>query len=546
MIVGRNELPEGGWRVGVIDVGTNSIRLIVGEVGSDLSYRVIDDEKIRARLGEGLDERGDLSLEAMSRSVETIGRLKGIAEGYDLRGLRAVATSAVRDAANREEMLALVRDRCGLELEVLSGEDEARYAYQSVNAAFDLRGVAAAVLDIGGGSTELVISVDGVTDQVVSLPLGAIRLTERFGTCEDPAGLQLARMRQFLRQYVRDHVEKPPVRLDVLFGSGGAVRSMAGISMHRAAAATTGEMLPRIIRGYEMPRGEVRSILHRLDGMSVRARASIPGLSPERADIIVAGVAIMERFMKRLGVERLRAHDRGIRDGVLRDMIGALAPAGRRAPSHHGKVATARRFASTCRYEQPHAEHVARLAVSMFDQLVDQLGAEGEAWASAGSRELLEAAALLHDVGYLIGHAKHHKHAYHLIVHSEMDGFSHRDLEIVANLARYHRGAEPRAKHGAFARLSKEDRRVVRRLAAILRIAVGLNRTHTQSVRGVTLTLRNGRAEFRLESHEDPSVNIWEAERKADLFEREFGIAIREWTHAPAAPAPRPAERSTR
>ena len=326
MIIGRDELASGGWRVGVIDVGTNSIRLIVGEVAPDLSYRVIDDEKIRTRLGEGVDEHGALSLEAMSRSAECIARLHHIAGGYDLRGLRAVATSAVRDATNRQDMLTLVRERAGIDLEVLSGEDEARYAYASVSAAFDMRTISSAVLDIGGGSTELVINVHGVTDVMESLPLGAIRLTEQFGTCEDAEGKQLRDMRAFLREYVNDRISKPPVDLHVIVGSGGAVRSMAGISMHRAATPGSSEMLPRIVRGYEMSRSEVRSILHRLDGMSIRERASIPGLSPDRADIIVAGVAIMERFMKRLGADRLRAHDRGIRDGVIRAMIQELAP----------------------------------------------------------------------------------------------------------------------------------------------------------------------------------------------------------------------------
>ena len=177
----------------MIDVGTNSIRLIVGEVGPDLSYRVIDDEKIRTRLGEGVDEHGALSLEAMSRSAECIARLHHIAGGYDLRALRAVATSAVRDATNREDMLTLVRERAGMDLEVLSGEDEARYAYASVAAAFDMRNISSAVLDIGGGSTELVINVHGVTDVMASLPLGAIRLTEQFAPARTSRASSCAR-----------------------------------------------------------------------------------------------------------------------------------------------------------------------------------------------------------------------------------------------------------------------------------------------------------------------------------------------------------------
>lgn len=550
MIIGPDELASGGWRIGVIDVGTNSIRLIVGEVGPDLSYRVIDDEKIRTRLGEGVDEHGALSLEAMSRSAECIARLHHIADGYDLRALRAVATSAVRDATNREDMLTLVRQRAGIDLEVLSGEDEARYAYASVAAAFDMRTISSAVLDIGGGSTELVINVHGVTDVMASLPLGAIRLTERFGTCEDSEGKQLREMRAYLRDYVNDRISKPPVDLHVIVGSGGAVRSMAGISMHRAASPGSSEMLPRIVRGYEMSRSEVRSILHRLSGMSIRERAAIPGLSPDRADIIVAGVAIMERFMKRLGADRLRAHDRGIRDGVIRATIQEMAPHAQQVSFSDGTLQTARQFARTCRFEEKHAEHVAKLALSMLDQIVDQLGARDESWGSDEARTLLHVAALLCDVGYLIGHAKHHKHSYHLVVHSELEGFTHRQLEIVANLARYHRGAMPKMKHASYARLSKEDRKIVRRLAALLRVAVGLDRTHTQSISDVGVTVKDDTIKFELFSDLDPSVNIWEAERKTDLLEREYGFSVREWQHASRAiadPAPRvrPAEEAS-
>jgi exopolyphosphatase/guanosine-5'-triphosphate,3'-diphosphate pyrophosphatase len=246
-------------------------------------------------------------------------------------------------------------------------------------------------------------------------------------------------------------------------------------------------------------------------------------------------VAILERFMKRLGVDRLRAHDRGIRDGVIREMIRSLTP-GQRSPSHLGRVKTARMFAQSCRFDEAHAEHVVALSLSMLDQLAK--GSE-EAWASAESREMLHVAGLLHDVGYLIGHSKHHKHSYHLIVHSELDGFSHRQLEVAANLARYHRGSMPKMRHAGYARLSKDDRKIVRRLGAILRIAVGLDRTHTQSVKGVRVAMGRDRVTFELTANEDPSVNIWEAERKSDLLEREFGFEAREWTHVGGATAAR-------
>ncbi|MEC9372913.1 MAG: Ppx/GppA phosphatase family protein, partial [Planctomycetota bacterium] len=293
-------------RLAVIDVGTNSIRLIVAEARFDGSYRVIDDEKVMTRLGAGMTESGDLAAEAMDRSAEAIARMKAIAEGYVVEQLRAVATCAVREAVNREAFVDLVKAMAGLDLEVISAEEEARYAYLSVANVFDLRSGQAAIADIGGGSTEIVQTAGGVVEQVHSLPLGAVRLTERFEINNDPSGERFREMRKHITKLLRSEVAKPETPAPVLYGSGGTFTALARISMFRNKPSEAGnELLSFAVRGYELQRDEVKHLALWLRDMPPKVRESVPGLSPDRADIIVAGLAIVDCVMKRLGVNRL-------------------------------------------------------------------------------------------------------------------------------------------------------------------------------------------------------------------------------------------------
>lgn len=519
-----------GRRIAAIDVGTNSIRLIVAETTGAGGYRVIDDEKEISRLGHGLEATGALDPDNMLRSANAIARMVDIARGYDIETLRAIGTCAVREASNGEDMCALVRDRAGVDLEVISAEEEARLAHQSVAAAFDLRDINGAVVDIGGGSTEIVTSVDGVIGNVFTLPLGAVRLTERFGACDDASDRQFITMRKFVRDLLGERLPRPEPAPALMFGSGGTFTTLASISMHRATA-TGSDMLPFTVGGHEMQRDEVRHTLDWLRKMPVAERTSVAGLSPDRADIIVAGILIIDRVMKRLGVNRVRVHDRGIRDGLLLSMVEELG-AGRRASRNApvDRLREARRFAASCRYEERHSEQVARLAVRLFDDLAGAFGPapdDESDWRHPVNRELLEAAAVLHDVGYLINYSKHHKHSYHLIAHSDMPGYTSRQREIVANVARYHRRSHPKQKHSAFRRLSAADQAIVHRLSALLRIADGLDRTHTQSVIDVRAEVIGDRAVFRVEATSPQDVNIWGAQRKAGLFEEDFGLETR-------------------
>ncbi len=512
-------------RMAAIDVGSNSIRLVVAQVLDD-GYRLLDDEKVITRLGRGLAQTGRLDAESVEASVMAIKRLKAIAEGYGVSRLRAVATSAVREAVNSEGFIAALRQHTGIELEVISAEEEARLAFRSVLGNFDIADQTVGIADIGGGSTEIVVCTNAVIEQVHTLKLGAVRLTERFAIADDTSEATYKSLRAYVRETLKNEVPRPAASPAVLFGTGGTFTTLATTSMAASGAeAPAGEMLPYSVRGHELHRHDVRHMLDRLRDMPRSERARVPGLSPDRADIIVAGITIAERLMKRLGVNRLRVHDGGIRDGLMLRMIDDLrsgeAPA---KPPETGKLRSAVWFGEKCQWERPHAEQVARLALAIFDRLEGAIGSYRVGMFTPLNRELLHAAALLHDVGYIINYAKHHKHSYHLIVHSGMRGFSQRELEIVANVARYHRRSTPKLKHNAFAKLARADRDAVCALGAILRVADGLDRTHTQRVRNVEVEVRSRKARFAVNAQSEPSVDLWGAQRKADLFADFFDL----------------------
>lgn len=548
------------WRIAAIDVGTNSIRLIVAEAFGEGNYRVLDDEREIARLGKGLSEGGALSPDAVERAVLVIDHMRKIAEGYGVERIRVVGTAAVREASNGEEFRRLLRERTGLSLEIIDAQQEAKLAYTSAAHAFDLRSLPAAVVDIGGGSTEIVLSSGAVIEQVYTVPLGAVRLTDQFGGPDASAGARYEEMRRHVRRVVREHVPDLPFTPQLLVGSGGTFEAVAKVAMQERGAKGASAT----VRGYDMTRTEVRRLLDRLRGMALRERLRVPGLSEQRAEIIVAGVCVLHRVMTRLGVERMRVNDGGIRDGMLLAMIGeffagpeaepAPTSAGRE-PRSRGQIRSVRHFAASCNYERRHCYHVASLALQLYDQALRDpaLCAAADAscgpmWREPDARLLLEAAGVLHDCGYHINYARHHLHSYHLIMHSDMAGFTRREIEIVANVARYHRGPEPKGKHENLASLARADRDLVRALSAVLRVADGLDRTHMQNVRAIRVERAasdpRGRASVRLgiEAPADPAVDIWGSQRKSDLFREVFHADLEyTWADAPAQPGSQPA-----
>jgi len=499
-------------RLAAIDIGTNSIRLVVAEVQPDGTYRVLDEDREMTRLGRGLYRDGRLGDSPMQQSLQALGRMKAIADGFGVAELRAIATAAVREAANGRDFVSEAWRRHRVRLEVVPAEEEARLAFRSVTRHYDLADQLTAIVDIGGGSTEVILAAGGLVEQVVSLPLGAVRLAERYCKSDPLKEKHWKALRRAIDQTIEEGIGKPPFAADVMIGSGGTFTNLAEMAQAERDGKVTGA------RDYQLSCAEVTRLLARLRETPLDARRQIPGLNPQRADIIVAGVAVIARLTRWLGSQRVLVNDRGVRDGVLLSMIDDLtgvAPPSRTQPPD--RLELARRFARKCRSNERHCEQVARLAVEIFEALRDAY-----ALPPAGA-DMLRAAALLHDIGYLINHERHHKHAYHLIMHGDLRGFSAREIELIANVARYHRRAFPKKSHTNFARLDRGERRLVRRLAGILRVADGLDRTHGQAITRVRCRMGDGWVRVHAVAARDPAIELEDAKRKAALFEQAFG-----------------------
>ncbi len=502
-----------GHRIAAIDVGSNSIRLVVAEVLPSGGYRVLDEERENTRLAAALTKTGRLDPKAADTTVTVLRNFLSIAAGYNVNQIRAIGTSALRDAEDGHEFCDRVRKDLKLSIEVISANEEARLAFLSVARAFDISGRKVAVADIGGGSTELVLASSGLVDQVYETKLGAVRVAEECNVTGRVSDKRVGQLREFIDRKLKKEVGKPPFVPDMLFGTGGTFTALASIIMAQQGIAG------QPMWGFRVSRPQIRHLVADLANMSLERRCKVAGLTPQRADIIVAGLAIIERIMRQLRVNVVQVHTRGVRDGLLLTMV-QLSPTPPAVPAEDRRAAV-EEFAKNCGVDLPHARQVARIAGTLWQQLTTPLGLKLE------DRELIESAALMANVGYLINFEGHHKHSYHLIVNSELPGFERRQLQILANVARYHRGARPKQRHESFSELSLEDQNRVRELAAILRLALALDRTHQQNVADVRARVRDDLVRIVIQSQGDTNVDLWAAERKVDLFEQVFDRKVR-------------------
>lgn len=496
-------------RIAAIDIGSNSVRQIVADVSADGGIQVVDEMKAAPRLASGLVDTGALQDDAITRAVESIGRMATLARQLGAERIEAVATSAVRDASNGDEFLQRVNRETGLFVRVLEGEEEARLSFRSALAHFELGAGRAVVADIGGGSLELVLSVDGVVERLASLPLGAVRLTERHLRDGSSRPKALRALRREVRATLRPQLPVRDWRGAALIGSGGTFTNLAGLYLTRQGVFTA-----RSVHAARVPRSDVEHLLEMLHAMSPDERRTVEGLNPDRADIIVAGLAVVAEVMARLETREVQVSRYGIREGLLLEAARVRPVV---ADPGEARRRSVRELAERCHYEAPHARTVQRLALRLFDSLGPRLGA------APAERAMLADAALMHDVGYHISYDRHHKHSYHLIVHAELLGVAPAEQVVIANVARYHRGAPPKRKHGNYGPLDRALRRRIRRLSAILRIADGLDRGHTGAVK--TLRIRWLKRGIRITPvPSDPRASLrlecWGAHRKSALLAR--------------------------
>lgn len=514
-----------GSRIAAIDVGSNSIRLVVAEVLASGGYRVLDEERENTRLATAMTKTGRLDPKAADVTVNVLRNFLSIAGGYGVGQIRAIGTSALRDAEDGPDFCDRVRKDLKLSIEVISAMEEARLAFLSVARAFDISGRRVAVVDIGGGSTEIILASSGLIDQVYETRLGAVRVAEVCDVTDSTSEKRLRKLQEYVEHALKKEIGKPPFVPDMLFGTGGTFTALA--SMIMASQGQAGQPM----WGFRVTRAQIRHLLADLAPMSLERRCKVQGLSPQRADIIVSGLAVIEGVMRRMKANVVQVHTRGVRDGLLLTMVNDIQA---RRSADHGKASPApvtisaeeRRaaveaFARSCGVDLPHARQVARIAGALWKQLAGPLKL------NADDRELIEIAALVANVGYLINFDGHHKHSYHLIVNSELPGVERGQLQVLANVARYHRGNGPKKKHEQFSELSEADQARVRSLAAILRLALALDRTHQQHVGEVKARVRDDVVQITIHAEGNADVDLWAAERKVELFEKVFQRKVR-------------------
>src|SRR6476660_3975806 len=305
-----------GTRIAAIDVGSNSIRLVVAEVLTSGGYRVLDEERENTRLAAALSKTGRLDPKAADSTVTVLRNFLSIAAGYGVSQVRAIGTSALRDAEDGREFCDRVRKELKLSIDVISANEEARLAFLSVSRAFDISGRRVAVADIGGGSTEIVLASSGLVDQVYETKLGAVRVAEECGVTGRSSESRVQKLRDFIDRALKKEVGKPPFVPDMLFGTGGTFTALASIIMARQGLAG------QPMWGFRVSRAQIRHLVADLANMSLERRCKVVGLSPQRADIIVAGLAIVERIMRKLGANVVQVHTRGVRDGLMLTMVG--------------------------------------------------------------------------------------------------------------------------------------------------------------------------------------------------------------------------------
>ncbi len=500
-------------RFAAIDVGSNSIRCLIAERGADGHLHIIDDLKDQPRLARGLSATGRLSEEAIEHAIESLGRMKQAAERRGATRVALVATAAVRDAANGAEFAERVGREIGIPMDVIDGEAEARLAFLSVREHFAIVRGRSVVADIGGGSLELVLAVGGMVEHVVSLPFGAVRMTEQYFTTGRSTAESVKRLRSAVRQRLRRALPAPEWNGAKLYGSGGTFTNAARI----AAFRDEGGEPAGGVHGTTLSLAKLQRVLEWLSTLSLEERRTVGGLNPERADIIVAGLAVAAEVLERFDAPGVTVSAFGLREGLL---LHLATPSDAQQPS---RARAMRRFAERCRTDRRHVEQVLRLSRRLFDTVGKRLACTPEDW------DLLEAASLLHDVGQLVSYKSHHKHSYHLIAHAEALPLSPRDRLLVAVISRYHRKRPPSKKHPEFAALTPEERTRVRRLSALLRVADGLDRGHVAAVE--SLRVRALPTKITIDAvprlaTTDLKLELWGATRKADLLEKLLGIEV--------------------
>ena len=501
-------------RYAAIDIGSNSTRMLAADVTPGVPPRILAQDRQVTRLGESVFRSGAVSEEAITLACTVLARMAEQYRKLDVVGVRAVATAAIRDTRNPAEFLERTSQAVGTPVETISGREEARLIHLGVASRWPHPHKRLLLIDIGGGSAEIVAAEDGRMREAVSKPLGALRLREMFVEADPPAPLELHRMQEYIEEKLLGLAER--------FGPGPWDRAIA-TSATASAVVCAVNRIPRARRDeadrHRASAAEVRKLQAKLTLLDVAGRRKVTGIGPSRAEIIVPGTMVLRVLLETFELPSVYFSLAGVRDGIVADLaargvgreLSALSREQRREVERVSR-----------KYAVPlaHSRKVAELAHALFTGLhpLHEL--------APNYGRLLQAAAYLHDVGHYVNDASHHKHSYYLVANSDLSGFTSRERELIANLSRYHRKAMPVAAHANLQALGAEEKRALLLLAPLLRLADNLDRRHEQRVRALECRVKDGQVEIRLEGSGDIDLERWAAERAGGAFREVYGKAL--------------------
>ncbi|MEH2329963.1 Ppx/GppA phosphatase family protein [Nostoc sp.] len=515
--------------IAAIDLGTNSLHMVVVKIDPTLpAFSIIARDKETVRLGDRNLTTGELKPEIIKKAIAACGRFQEVAKTINAETIIAVATSAVREAPNGKDFLHTIEAELGLRVNLISGQEEARRIYLGVLSGMEFNNQPHTIIDIGGGSTELILGDSHQARILTSTKVGAVRLTSELITTDPISNTEFQYLQAFARGMLERSVEEILTNLEFgesprLVGTAGTIETLAMIHAREKSG-----VIPSTLNGYQFSFKDLQELVNRLRKLSNSERAEIPGMPEKRPEVILAGAVILQEAMTLLGSESVTVCERSLREGVIVDWMLT-----------HGLIEDKLRYQSSVRERNilkladkyhinlEYSDRVAKFAESLFDQTQGTLHHWG-----TDERQMLWAAAILHNCGHYISHSSHHKHSYYLIRNGELLGYTETEIEIIANLARYHRKSPPKKKHENYqSLLTKQQRQIVSQLSAILRLAVALDRRQIGAIAQVQCEYYPQLRQVNLlifpsQSDDDCALELWSLDYKKGVFEEEFGVKL--------------------
>jgi exopolyphosphatase/guanosine-5'-triphosphate,3'-diphosphate pyrophosphatase len=499
-------------RIAAFDLGSNSFHLLVVDAHPDGSFAALVREKDMLRLGDAVGREGRIPDALADRAVATVDRFRKVSIGADADEIHACATSALREAENGGEVVDRMAAEAGVKVRVINGHEEARLIFEAVRASVVIDPGPALCLDLGGGSLELMVGDRSRLRGLWSVPLGVARLSAELVTGDPLTADDVRRVEKRVTGVLAPLADEvAALHPQMAVGSSGTFCDLAAM----IAARRTGSV-PRSVNQFTFSRDELLPLHEELLGLRAAERARIPGLEAKRADIITTGSTLLLTAMELFGLHRMTVSEWALREGIVLDAIPRHEASDWSGDPRAIRATSVLQLARRCNWDEVHGRQTARLALELFDRTLPLHGL------GPHDRELLEHAALLHDIGEHVSTESHHKHSAYLIENGRLRGFAPDEVDFTAALARAHRGGGPKPSHEPFASLDREARDRVVRLAALLRVADGLDRGRAGAVGGIDVVMNGSRAQLLVKAEGDISIELWGARRKRELFERVF------------------------